>query len=541
MKIVFNKKNIIFLILLFNIILSFINLGNFEEFPHNGIKLSNEIIVKLENSIFENPDNIFFGIYSNEIYGTPEISYSTDNIHYNKYNVSLGDLLGDFYIINIDKDSKIKYIKIRCNKNYWNIEELYFFSVGKEKNLIDYKIFEEGKDYVLNGITNKEKEKLNDEVNYIFKNNKIYKLNIDKSSNYHKFDETIYKLNALEVLNKTPYFENTHPPTGKYLIALGVFLFGYNFIGIRIMSIFFNIFLIFLIYKFIFILTNDYKTSNIGAIIFSSDCMRYVISRLCTIGNFDVFFITLSLYFIYKLYISKNEKLTKNDFLNMIYSGIFIGISISVKWTSFYCFIIIFIVYLLKFRDIKDKQKYIFYGLLCFIIIPIIIYFLSYIFFIPLNKDIYIKNMINNQLTMLNHHVLYADKTVFSSKPFLWMFNKGKMELINSKSGIVVLMCNPFISSLTIFEFIYSIYRIIKYKDKNNVFLLISCFCLYIPWFFVKRPLYIYHFYIIIPLLIIMIVYNFYTTNKNYLKIYMFLCICYFILNFNILNGFYYK
>lgn len=556
-----NKKIYIIIILFF--ILSLFNLGNFYNFPVTGIKLepSQEIIIKLTDSIKKNK-KFYMGIYSAEVFGNPIISYSIDGKTYKKSQTKSKQFLANFYLAEFKEDNlDINYIKLETEDDSWYINEFTLFSTIKsnEKDLSIDKviIYKESKDFNINITSlNNEKYKLFDENKYIFrKDNKIYRLNIPEVHNYTGFDEMIYKLTPNEIINNIKFYENTHPPLGKLITTIGVYIFGYNFFGIRIMSVIFNILLLWLIYIFVYKLTNNYNIANIATILFGCDFLRYTIGRLCTIGNFDIFFILLSFYFMFNFYthkLSENIIFNNKDYFDLFFSGIFIGLAISCKWTGFYAAIGLAILFFIAyFTRINKLNLYNFQLLLTcilfFIIIPISIYSLSYLFFYDGTNSNFIIRMLSNQEFILKHHTIYATIEEGVSNPYLWPLDIGAMTSLSarfndsSKALSIILWSNPFICLLSIPMIILSLYNIIFKKDKINLFLIISGLSVYVPWLFINRPLYIYHFYLFIPFLILMICYNFYKLKINikFLYFYLIINIIVFIIFFPILNGIY--
>ena len=115
----------------------------------------------------------------------------------------------------------------------------------------------------------------------------------------------------------------------------------------------------------------------------------------------------------------------------------------------------------------------------------------------------------------------YHSKTVltathpFSSRWYEWPIIKRPIwyyENNNFSDGLrstIVALGNPFIWWLGIIAFVFTIVMLIRKKDKKMIPIVVAALCQYVPWMLVERTTFIYHFFSIVPFVIIMIVYMF--------------------------------
>ena len=149
-----------------------------------------------------------------------------------------------------------------------------------------------------------------------------------------------------------------------------------------------------------------------------------------------------------------------------------------------------------------------------FIVIPIIIYLLSYIPYVKCDGG-GLKVILKNQTDMYVYH----SKTVldsthpYSSKWYEWIIMKRPIWYYSGKvtdtikEGISA-FGNPLVWWTGIPAVIYTIYKAVKYKDSNAIFLVTGYFAQLIPWIFVDRVVFIYHYFPCVPFLVLCIGYS---------------------------------
>ncbi len=168
-----------------------------------------------------------------------------------------------------------------------------------------------------------------------------------------------------------------------------------------------------------------------------------------------------------------------------ILGGILIGISFSIKWSAL-GFLVGGVIYLTLFK----KIRYIF----PLILISSLTYFYVFSLIVPSNQFIkYQKAMYAGQLAFTEKEVRYA------SRPIKWPFADDQFILWgNGKDDIIKLSPNLFSWTLVASSFLISFYLALRNKDKRLIFLLGGYLASYIPFFFISRPVFLYHY--IIPL-----------------------------------------
>lgn len=341
------------------------------------------------------------------------------------------------------------------------------------------------------------------------------------------FDEIYHARTAYEYLNGWYSYENTHPPLGKIFISLGIKMFGMNPFGWRFMGTLFGVLMIPVIYIFAFQLVKDTLLSSVISILFTFDFMHFVQTRIATIDVFVTFFIMLMYLFMF-IYIREDKKKW------LALCGVSMGLGVACKWTGAYAgvglAILFFVHWILKYRNTQDKKEYAinFFktGLFCvgfFILIPAAIYTLSYLPFRDGSNDGLVARMLKNQMSMYQYHSNVDATHPYSSWWYQWptmyrpiWYYSGKLSE-EIKEGISA-FGNPLVWWAGIAAFFSCLYKTVKNKDKTAGFLVVSYLAQYLPWFFVTRITFIYHYFPSVPFVVLMIGYTMKTMEVTNLK-----------------------
>lgn len=333
------------------------------------------------------------------------------------------------------------------------------------------------------------------------------------------FDEVYYAGSAYEFLNGMKMFEDTHPPMGKILIALGVWLFGVTPFGWRFICAVLGVLMVPLMFIFINKLLKNEKAALFGTGLFCLDFMHYTLSRIATLDSIVAFFILMMFTgMLFLLEKAGKEIHTKRNHpsltvvLLMLLCAVAVGMGVSVKWTGFYAMAglaVLFWLFLIKEgRMIKrEGGKFVYLrwflleGVMLFSIIPFLIYLAS---FIPQMLAVGSRNLFRvmwkSSLFMLNFHSDIVFEHPYSSPWFTWPW--VKMPLVDSanfladeKVSMVVTMGNPVIWIGGLVVFALMLYRVIRKRDEKAAFLCIAYLSMLVPWFFIKRTVFIYQYY----------------------------------------------
>ena len=346
---------------------------------------------------------------------------------------------------------------------------------------------------------------------------------VPKESNYMNstyFDEIYHGRTAYEFAHGMEIYEWTHPPLGKLIMSIPVKLLGMSTFSYRLMGNIAGILMLFVIYVFGKRIFGSTRLAALAAVIFAADGMHFVQTRIGTVDTFLVLFMMCSMLYMYQYTQCETKGPIKQKLLNLLGSGIFLGCSLATKWTGAYMAVGLAVIFFIdlyeRFRDGKttdgwDKQSKTI-VLSCFgffVAIPVLIYTASYIptYFIKGKPD-FIPFLINEQVGMYKYHSGLDATHPYSSSWWSWPFGYKPVWYYSGKApeGMVSSISahsNPFIWWTGIVGMIYAFKEMIVSKSKEYRFLVIGILALFVPYILVPRVMYLYHYFPIVPMMIL--------------------------------------
>lgn len=509
---------VIFIIfVLFCSFFSFQKLGNYKS-PNTFYRFEDEnIIIDLKRQADINQIKIFNGERESDY----NVYVSENNSEYDlltEYKCS-----GAFSWDVID----IKYHKIR----YIKLEFYDKASIG------EIGIYEDNKLINDTYITNSKRmiDYLNDEQDLV---------PIKKSyMNSSYFDEVYFARTAYEYVNGLKIYEWTHPPLGKIIQSIPIFITGnmspftYRFMGCLA-----GIILVGVMYLFGTVLFKKRKYGIYTALLMILDTFRFAHTRMGTVDSYLVLFITLSILFMYCFII--NSKIRY-----LFLSGLFFGLSFSIKWTGLYSGGVLAVMYFYYlFKNKKIKFDYIIYGSIFFVFIPIFLYCSVYFVF---NNNLYktnsVKNIIKVNREMYLYHSKLTDTHIFSSKWYSWPISYRpvwyhQVDIDENYQETISGVGNIIIWYTSILGVVYLLLISILKRDKKAMFLLLCIGSLLVPYAFIKRIMYLYHFFPILPFFFMASIYFIKELEdrcdfKKIFPIYLLLSTIFFIVYYPVVSG----
>jgi dolichyl-phosphate-mannose--protein O-mannosyl transferase len=257
------------------------------------------------------------------------------------------------------------------------------------------------------------------------------------------------------------------------------------------------------------------------------DFMHFTQTRIATIDTYAVFFIMLMFLFMCKYCKTDfGRDGTEKPLKNLLWCGIFFGLGVASKWTCIYagaglavCFFIHFFMRYKNKADYPDFSKnaarIILSCIVFFVIIPLLIYWVSYIpyaFIKDSPRDIFY--IFRIQKGMFDYHADLDAEHFFSSywyqwpimyKP-MWYFSKNITGTENVSS--ISAFGNPALWWVSLPATAAMLYFMIK-ERKFAVpgFIIIGYLAQYLPWVGVSRVVFIYHYFTSVPFIIMIVTY----------------------------------
>ncbi|MCL2388650.1 MAG: phospholipid carrier-dependent glycosyltransferase, partial [Defluviitaleaceae bacterium] len=333
------------------------------------------------------------------------------------------------------------------------------------------------------------------------------------------FDEIYHPRTGYEFVHGLAVFETTHPPLGKVIMAASINAFGMTPFAWRLPGTLFGIFMIPLIYAFARLLLKSNHMALFAAFIFSFDFMLFSHTRLATIDTFVTFFV-LAMYFLMYMYVrGVSDNSLRKSLIILACCGAAMGLAIASKWQGVYGAIglpILFFpaLYKLFLRDKRQAMITFFACFGLFIALPIVIYTLSYIPFVNAQGGGGLRTIWENQELMLRYHSIYVlgSQHPFASPWWSWpliltpLFQYQTILSPEMRQGMSS-MGNPAVWWFGIVATAVAIYSFAKKRrhESDTVFLLVAYAANFLPWVFITRLTFIYHYFPSVPFVVLLI------------------------------------
>lgn len=226
-----------------------------------------------------------------------------------------------------------------------------------------------------------------------------------------------------------------------------------------------------------------------------------------------------------------------NSNFYLLISGFFAVLAASIKWTGLTFLAVIILFYSINWLKSKNKIKLAFKGLLFLIVIPLIVYFSIFAIhfslldktgpglafhqpnfqkinnfekFIKLNLELYKSNA---RLTASHPYTSEWYQWPFMNKPIYYWNSSTEPSQANSSK--IYLLGNPFIWWLSTIAVIYSLINFLKFKKPTYYFLLTGYFLNWLPFIFIGRVMFLYHYFTSLIFAILILAYVLDPSSRN--------------------------
>ena len=337
------------------------------------------------------------------------------------------------------------------------------------------------------------------------------------------FDEIHRVVRAQKFLNHQVFITD-QPHFGRYLIVFGILTFGDNPIGWRITQVISGTLLIpvlYLIGKKIF----SHKYAGLLTAFFATfDLSLVAYSRIGVVIIYQVFFFALSILF----FILGIENINRKSTVFFYLSAVITGLSISIKWTSL-CLLPIFLFWRITKGDLnKFCVKSLVAGVL-FLAIVLSSYTITFVgekrnfeyyhqkYGMPYNN--FIEGIVSWHKLAFDSHTREGMFHPYSSKWFTWplMYRPvllyQNIDVVNEKITRILAIGNPVIRWLSTLAVIFQLFLLLFKKEKIMIFLLSTYLISFLPYAFISRPMFLYHY---LPSLLIQLLILEYTFVEIY-------------------------
>lgn len=342
---------------------------------------------------------------------------------------------------------------------------------------------------------------------------RLWRLNLPTG---YIFDEVYYAKNANSLirngveLNAQGQAEFiVHPPLGKWLIGIGIKVFGNNEFGWRISAAIIGTLSVVLIYLITKELFKSVFLSNVAAALMALDGLALVMSRFALLDIFLMFFILLAFYF-----------LIKND---LWLSGVAIGLAAATKWSAIFIlpFFILLTLNSLQIEPVKWVKR-----AAQFIFMPALIYLISWSGWIFTGSG-WDRQSGSNVFTslwkyhtaILDFHRNLVETHSYAANPWSWLIlGRPTSFFYETPSGCGASTCSqeilaigtPILWWAGIFAIALTFGFFVAHRDRISTLILAGIAGTYLPWFLIQgRTTFYFYAISILPFLILALIYAF--------------------------------
>jgi dolichyl-phosphate-mannose--protein O-mannosyl transferase len=346
------------------------------------------------------------------------------------------------------------------------------------------------------------------------------------------FDEIYFARTAEGYLHLQMPYEWTHPPLGKLIQAGGIAIFGLTPFGWRIMGVIFATLMVAVTYLLGKKLLGTWIGGFTAAFLMTFDFMHFTMGRMGTADTYLVFFEVTSLLFFLIYLKNAIDKGWKTSVLPLGLACVFFALALSSKFAiALFGFVgELFVLLVMRLHEVKNLKGTVadkiyafldrpYSALVLFLLMAIGIYFLTYIPDMLAGRSFI--DVLNLQQQMYVYHSTLTATRWYDSTWYSWpfMFNPFNPNmhvpiwLSAGGSGVtseIDLLGNPAVWWVGFAAVVgLTVYFVLKFATKKFdfkanlpvVFILVFFFFQWLPYIFITRQVYIYHFYSSVPIL----------------------------------------
>lgn len=383
------------------------------------------------------------------------------------------------------------------------------------------------------------------------------------------FDEIYHGRTAYEqrnaILGQEPsaIYETSHPPLGKVFMTFSVMFFGMTPFGWRFAGALAGVLMLPGLYLLGKQLFRRRYAGLLAMLLFAFDFMHFTQTRIATIDSFGTLFTIYAYFFMYRYVMQDRVGQPFKKVLPALFlSGLMMGLAFASKWTGAYAGMGLAVLFFyslvqdirlgLALEGLPESQlsslpkdtaqrvlpyqadylkraiKTCLFAVLFFVLIPALIYYLSYLpVFMQTPGGLTINKVIKANIGMYNYHSqpgLGADHP-WSSPWYTWPLMIKPMYyysggVSNGTASTIMAFGNPAVWWTGLLALIFTLYPLVKNKmshtqnplvenqapDDRPFLLLVGFAAQYVPWMLVPRGTYIYHYFPSVPFIILCVV-----------------------------------
>jgi dolichyl-phosphate-mannose--protein O-mannosyl transferase len=317
------------------------------------------------------------------------------------------------------------------------------------------------------------------------------------------FDEVYHAKTARQYLVGENPIEWVHPPTAKLLIAVGVYVFGYEPWAWRLPAALAGIALAPVFFLFARRVVATERAALFASVLLLSDGVYLVQSRIAMTNIFAVLFQVTAALFLLRA--ALRERLPA---LDMSLLGLFLGLALSTRWTSLWAagFLGLVLLVVRGRRILAPREMAL--TLLAFVVLPVALYVLSYVplmmqwrargEFPSLFSMAALERLWREQRNVWNYHAnLNATHPYFSKWwTWPWLYRPTWYFFANAEGVVrgIIAVGNPILWWASVPATLWALVTGMRARDPRRLFTGAGFCLLYLPWGISPRTLNYSHY-----------------------------------------------
>ena len=294
----------------------------------------------------------------------------------------------------------------------------------------------------------------------------------------------------------------THPPLAKLLGAVGILMFGDNEFGWRVGNALIGVGIIYLVYWLGIKLLRSEPFALVAAALASLDGLLLVQSRINMNDIVATFFVLV----VFAAFVRYQLQQSKQ---NLLLFGVALGLLIATKWTGFYALLVLGTW--LGLQNIT-KVKLWPYLAMSLVLIPLIIYFLSYSHYFLLGGSL--ANFWELQKQMWWYNTRLEATHTYQSQWWTWPLNLRPVWYYvdyssPGKIANIYALGNPLLFWAGMVGMLFTFKEAIKSKDWRIWLIVTGYLAFWLPWARAPRIMFLYHYLPSVPFLCLGLAYLF--------------------------------
>ena len=316
------------------------------------------------------------------------------------------------------------------------------------------------------------------------------------------FDEVYHAKSALQYHQGVPPVDWVHPPTSKLLIAVGIAAFGYEPWAWRLMPALFGCLLAGLFYLLARRALEAERPAVLATLLLLCDGVYLVQSRVAMTNIFAVAFQIGAALFV--LQAVRRERLPLDG---MLAAGLFLGLALSTRWTSLWCwgFLGLLVLVVRRLRAFRPRELAL--VALAFFVVPALLYSLSYVPFMHIRHPEwgldaaslgpFLGELWQEQKNVWGYHAHLDATHPYFSPWYTWPWLVRPTWYHYKAEGVVrgvIALGNPLLWWSSVPVTLWALVTGLHRRDRRRLFAAAGFLLLYLPWALSPRTLNFSHY-----------------------------------------------